>query len=176
MCEIFFFRHKTNKPTLSDIFYFPVVLGITPAIYVYYYFEVLHRLIQCEPGVQNILLRPVFTGAESGEKSERFVATFGRKLSSITLFVHARYGARKFSCTGLVECGGVLVQSSKVQVPATLKFMAEKVERCLGGRDAHSREGSHVLEGISRCQNLKIRAHLSQQEAASGSWISIKTS
>ena len=83
--RFFFFRHKTNKPTLSNIFYFPVVLGITPAIYVYYYFEVLHRLIQCEPGVQNILLRPVFTGAESGEKSERFVATFGRKLSSITL-------------------------------------------------------------------------------------------
>ena len=34
-------------------------------------------------------------GVESCEKSESFVATFGRKLSSITLFVHARYGARK---------------------------------------------------------------------------------
>ena len=28
------------------------------------------------------------------KESESFVATFGRKLSSITLFVHARYGAR----------------------------------------------------------------------------------
>ena len=31
-------------------------------------------------------------GAESCEKSESFVATFGRKLWSITLFLHARYG------------------------------------------------------------------------------------
>ena len=46
-------------------------------------------------------------GAESCEKSESFVATFGRKLWSITLFVHARYGAMKVLCTGLVECGGV---------------------------------------------------------------------
>ena len=29
-------------------------------------------------------------GAESCEKSESFVATFGRKLWSITLFLHAR--------------------------------------------------------------------------------------
>ena len=91
-------------------------------------------------------------GAESCEKSESFV-----------------HG-------GLVECGGVLVQNSKFQVTPTRKCIAGKVGRCLGGRGAHSREGSHVLEGISRCQNLKIRAHLSQQEAASGSWISIKTS
>ena len=47
------------------------------------------------------------------------MATFGRKLSSITLFVHARYGARKVLCTGLMECGGVLVQNSKVQVTPT---------------------------------------------------------
>ena len=50
------------------------------------------------------------------------------------------------------------------------KIIAEKVERCLGCRDAHSREGSHVLEGISPCQNLQGRAHLSQQAAASGRW------
>ena len=50
------------------------------------------------------------------------------------------------------------------------KLIAEKVERCLGGRDTHSREGSHALEGISRCQNLQGRAHLSQQETASGRW------
>ena len=53
------------------------------------------------------------------KESESFVATFGRKLSSITLFVHARYGARKVLCTGLMECGGVLVQNSKVQVTPT---------------------------------------------------------
>ena len=64
-------------------------------------------------------LRPLFMGAEGCEKSESFVATFGRKLSSITLFVHARYGATKVLCTGLVECGGVLVQNSKAQVTPT---------------------------------------------------------
>ena len=53
------------------------------------------------------------------KESEFFVATFGRKLSSITLFVHARYGARNVLCTGLMECGGVLVQNSKVQVTPT---------------------------------------------------------
>ena len=58
-------------------------------------------------------------GAESCEKSESFVATFGRKLWSITLFVHARYGAMKVLCTGLVECGGVLVENSKAQVTPT---------------------------------------------------------
>ena len=42
--------------------------------------------------------------------------TFGRKLWSITLFLHARYGAMKVLCTGLVECGGVLVENSKDQV------------------------------------------------------------
>ena len=35
-------------------------------------------------------IRPLFMGAESCEKSESFVATFGRKLWSITLFLHAR--------------------------------------------------------------------------------------
>ena len=98
------------------------------------------------------------------------MATFGRKLSSIALFVHARYGARKVLYTGLVECGGVLVQNSKVQVTPTRKCIAEKVERRLGGRDAHAREGNHVLETIFRCQNLQGRAHLSQQAAASGRW------
>ena len=57
--------------------------------------------------------RPLFMGAESCEKSESFVATFGRKLWSITLFLHARYGAMKVLCTGLVEFGGVLVENSK---------------------------------------------------------------
>ena len=66
-----------------------------------------------------IILRPLFMGAESCEKSESFVATFGRKLWSITLFLHARYGAMKVLCTGLVEFGGVLVQNSKVQVTPT---------------------------------------------------------
>ena len=59
------------------------------------------------------LLRPLFMGAESCEKSESFVATFGRKLWSKTLFLHARYGAMKVLCTGLVEFGGVLVENSK---------------------------------------------------------------
>ena len=61
-------------------------------------------------------IRPLFMGAESCEKSESFVATFGRKLRSVTLFFHARYGAMKVLCTGLVEFGGVLVENSKAQV------------------------------------------------------------
>ena len=56
-------------------------------------------------------------GAQSCEKSESFVATFGRKLWPITLFVHARYGAMKVLCTGLVECGGVLVEIQKLRSP-----------------------------------------------------------
>ena len=56
-----------------------------------------------------LISQTAFYGSRKLRKSERFVAIFGRKLSSITLFVHARYGARKVLCTGLVECGGVLV-------------------------------------------------------------------
>ena len=59
------------------------------------------------------LVRPLFMGAESCEKSESFLAIFGPKLWSITLFVHGRYGAMKVLCTGLVEFGGVLVDNSK---------------------------------------------------------------
>ena len=59
--------------------------------------------------------RPLFMGAESCEKNESFLATFGPKLWLITLFVHARYGAMKVLCTGLVECGGVF--GSKFKSP-----------------------------------------------------------
>ena len=52
------------------------------------------------PGTRIGCLRPLFMGAESSEKSEIFLATFGPKLWSITLFVHARYGAMKVLCTG----------------------------------------------------------------------------
>ena len=58
-------------------------------------------------------------GAESCEKSESFLATFGAKLWAITLFVHARYGTMKVLCTELVGCGRVLVQNSKAQVTPT---------------------------------------------------------
>ena len=75
------------------------------------------------------LLKTGFYGSRKLRKSERFVAIFGRKLSSITLFVHARYGARKVLCTGLVECGGVLVIPEKVatswkEFPAAKTFRA----------------------------------------------------
>ena len=77
-------------------------------------------------------------GAESCEKSESFVATFGRKLSSVTLFVHARYGARKVLCTGLVEYGGVLVIPEKVatswkEFPAAKTFRAAQQRRAGDG-------------------------------------------
>ena len=57
----------------------------------------IKRLQQiCSPGAKNFArLRPLFMGAESCEKSESFLATFGPKLWSITLFVHARYGPMK---------------------------------------------------------------------------------
>ena len=58
----------------------------------------------------------------------------------------------------------------KFRSPPRANLLQKKVERCRGGRDAHSREGSHVLEGISCCQNLQGRAHLSQQASASGRW------
>ena len=63
--------------------------------------------------------RPLFMGAESCEKSESFLATFGPKLWSITLFVHARYGAMKVLCTGLVECGGVFGSKFKSSAQVT---------------------------------------------------------
>ena len=82
-------------------------------------------------------------GAESCEKSESFVATFGRKLSSITLFVHARFGARKVLCTGLVECGGVLVIPEK-EFPAAKTFRA--AHTC---RSRQRRAGDEVYGWIS---------------------------
>ena len=91
----------------------------------------LQSLFKCQSIVfseyfrQSIVFSSIFYSDRSlweqkvAKESEFFVATFGRKLSSITLFVHARYGARKVLCTGLMECGGVLVQNSKVQVTPT---------------------------------------------------------
>ena len=88
-------------------------------------------------------------GADSCEKSESFVATFGRKLSSIALFVHARHGARRFLCTGLVECGGVLVIPEKVTT-STKEFPAAKTFRA--AHTCHSRQrraGDGVYGSIS---------------------------
>ena len=42
--------------------------------------------------------------------------------------MHARFGARKGLCTGLMDCGGVLVQIFKVQVIPTRKCIAGKVK------------------------------------------------
>ena len=88
-------------------------------------------------------------GAESCEKSESFVATFGRKLSSTTLFVHVRYAARKVLFTGLVECGGVLVIPEKVatswkEFPAAKTFRA--AHTC---RSRQRRAGDGVYGWIS---------------------------
>ena len=62
-------------------------------------------------------------GADSRAKSESLWRRLS-EFSSITLFVHARYGARKGLCTGLVDCGGVLVQKLNVQVIPTRTFIA----------------------------------------------------
>ena len=97
-------------------------------------------------------------GAESCEKSESFMATFGRKLSSITLFVHARYGARKVLCTGLVECGGVLVQNSKVQVTPT---RGQKIEHAAPLPHAqlgtlHTTQSAQRVPPTSMALNLEV--------------------
>ena len=76
-------------------------------------------------------LRPLFMGAESCEKSEKKLAIFGPKLSSITLFVHARYGAMKVLkvlCTGLVECGGVFGSKFKSSGHPHARTRGQKIE------------------------------------------------
>ena len=97
-------------------------------------------------------------GAESCEKSESFVATFGQKLSSITLFVQARYGARIVLCTGLVECGGVLVQNSKVQVTPT---RGQKIEHAAPLPHAqlgtlHTTQSAQLVPPTSMALNLEV--------------------
>ena len=97
-------------------------------------------------------------GAESCEKSESFVATFGRKLWSITLFVHARYGAMKVLCTGLVECGGVLVENSKAQVTPTrsqkIKHAAPLPHAQLG--TLHTTQSAQLVPPTSMALNLEV--------------------
>ena len=97
-------------------------------------------------------------GAESCEKSESFLATFGPKLWSITLFVHARYGARKVLCTGLMECGGVLVQNSKVQVTPT---RGQKIEHAAPLPHAqlgtlHTTQSAQLVPPTSMALNLEV--------------------
>ena len=97
-------------------------------------------------------------GAESCEKSESFVATFGRKLWSITPFVHARYGAMKVLCTGLVECGGVLVENSKVQVTPT---RGQKIEHAAPLPHAqlgtlHTTQSAQLFPPTSMALNLEV--------------------
>ena len=92
------------------------------------------------------------------KESEFFVATFGRKLSSITLFVHARYGARKVLCTGLMECGGVLVQNSKVQVTPT---RGQKIEHAAPLPHAqlgtlHTTQSAQLVPPTSMALNLEV--------------------
>ena len=103
-------------------------------------------------------VRPLFMGAESCEKSESFLATFGPKLWSITLFVHARYGARKVLCTGLMECGGVLVQNSKVQVTPT---RGQKIEHAAPIPHAqlgtlHTTQSAQLVPPTSMALNLEV--------------------
>ena len=86
------------------------------------------------------------------------MATFGRKLSSITLFVHDRYGARKVLCTGLMECGGVLVQNSKVQVNPTrgrkIEHVAPLPHAQLG--TLHTTQSAQLVAPTSMTLNLEV--------------------
>ena len=115
--------------------------------------------------------KTAFYGSRKLRKKWKFCGNFlSETFVNNTFCARSLWGEESFVHGGLVECGGVLVQNSKFQVTPTRKCIAGKVGRCLGGRGAHSREGSHVLEGICRCQNLQGCAHLSQQAAASGRW------
>ena len=92
------------------------------------------------------------------KESESFVATFGRKLSSITLFVHARCGARKVLCTGLMECGDVLVQNSKVQVTPT---RGQKIEHAAPLPHAqlgtlHTTQSAQLVPPTTMALNLEV--------------------
>ena len=85
---------------------------------------------------------PLVMAGKSTLKKFLLLATFCRELLPKKLSLHARYGAKKNLFPGLVEFGGVLVQIQKL--------LAEEVERCLGGLDAHSRESGDVLKAIAR--------------------------
>ena len=86
------------------------------------------------------------------------MATFGRKLWSVTLFVHARYGAMKVLCTGLVECGGVLVENSKAQVTPT---RGQKIEHAAPLPHAqlgtlHTTQSAQLVPATSMALNLEV--------------------
>ena len=76
----------------------------------------------------------------------------------LTLFVHARYGARKVLCTGLMECGGVLVQNSKVQVTPTrrqkLEHAAPLPHAQLG--TLHTTQSAQLVPPTSMALNLEV--------------------
>ena len=72
--------------------------------------------------------------------------------------MHARYGARKVLCTGLVECGGVLVKNSKVQVTTT---RGQKVEHAAPLPHAqlgtlHTTQSAQLVPPTSMALNLEV--------------------
>ena len=79
--------------------------------------------------------------------------TFGRELLSISLLLHADYGAKKVLCTGLVECGGVLVQIKKIRLPP----QAHK-KRTRGPFPAHATRHASAqrVPPISMALNLEV--------------------
>ena len=82
----------------------------------------------------------------------------GNYLSSVTLFVHARYGARKVLCTGLMECGGVLVQNSIAQVIPT---RGQKIEHAAPLahaqlRAVHTTQSAQRVPPTSMALNLEV--------------------
>ena len=79
--------------------------------------------------------------------------TFGRELLSISLLLHAHYGAKKVLCTGLVECGGVLVQIKKIRHPP----QAHK-KRTRGPFPAHATRHASAqrVPPISMALNLEV--------------------
>ena len=97
-------------------------------------------------------------GAESCEKSESFLATFGPKLWSTTLFVHARYGAMKVLCTGLVECGGVFglkfKSSGHPHARPKIEHAAPLPHPQLG--TLHTTQSAQLVPPTSMARNLEV--------------------
>ena len=97
-----------------------------------------------------------------------------------TLFAHARYGAMKVLCTGLVECGGVLVQNSNLRSPPreAKKSNTQPLSRTLNvarctQRKAPSSSHQPVWHSIWRYPTKRLHC---QSNSRKTSWTHLRSS
>ena len=97
-------------------------------------------------------------GTESCGRQRKFCGNFWSETFVNNTFVHAGYGARKVLCTGLVECGGVLVKNSKVQVTPTrgqnIEHAAPFPHAQLG--TLHTTQSAQLVPPTSIALNLEV--------------------